>query len=89
MKGSESQTQSRGIEECVHAAAEVWGRSGVQFGALARDVHPRCTRNVNYRSVRIITSSWCHRRCGEAESCLVICRYHIRQSTTAVSWRHL
>ena len=28
-------------------------------------------------------------RCGEAESCLVICRYHIRQSTTAVSWRHL
>ena len=30
-----------------------------------------------------------HRRCGKAESCLVIRLYHIRQSTTAVSWGRL
>ena len=30
-----------------------------------------------------------HKRCCEAESCLVIRRYHIRQSTIAVRWRHL
>ena len=36
MEGSELQTQNRRIEEYVQAAADVWGKSGVQFGALER-----------------------------------------------------
>ena len=63
MEGSELQTQNRGIGECVQAAAEVWGRSGVQFGALERRVRPGCTGNANYGLVSIITSSECPERC--------------------------
>ena len=57
MEGSELQTQNRGIGEYVQAAAEVWGRSGVQFGALERRVRPGCAGNANYGLVSIITSS--------------------------------
>ena len=57
MEGSELQTQNRGIRDCVQAAAEVWGRSGVQFGTLERRVRPGCAGNANYGLVSIITSS--------------------------------
>ena len=62
MEGSELQRQNRGIGECVQAAAEVWGRSGVQFGALERRVRPGCAWNANYGLVNIITSSYCPER---------------------------
>ena len=57
MEGSELQIQNRGIGEYVQSAAEVWGRSGVQFGALEKRVHPGCAGNANYGLVSIITSS--------------------------------
>ena len=57
MEGSEIQPQNTGIGECVQAAAEVWGRSGVQFGALDRRVRPGYTGNANYGLVSIITAS--------------------------------
>ena len=59
IEGSELQKQNRRIGECVQAAAEVWGRSGVQFGALERRVRPGCAGNAIYGLFRIITSSWC------------------------------
>ena len=57
IEGSELQTQNSQIGECVQAVAEVWGRSGVQFGALERRVRPGCAGNTNYGLVSIITSS--------------------------------